>query len=166
MHPCSLGFPGGTNDKELVCQCRRHKSCRFDPWFGKIPWRRAWQPTPAFLPGESHGQRSLGAAVHGVAQSWTRLKPLGIQARLAPCSSASGLLVQSQTSWIVAAQSTPKVTCFLLLPPAVCPYLLSHIFLFSFCSHFSWFYSSFTLVKGTRMEFDTVHQKSKLDIDS
>ena len=33
--------------------------CGFDPWVGKIPWRRAWQPTPVFLPGESHGQRSL-----------------------------------------------------------------------------------------------------------
>ena len=31
----------------------------FDPWFGKIPWRRAWQLTPVLLPGESHGQRSL-----------------------------------------------------------------------------------------------------------
>ena len=31
----------------------------FDPWVGKIPWRRAWQRTPVFLPGESHGQRSL-----------------------------------------------------------------------------------------------------------
>ena len=31
----------------------------FNPWVGKIPWRRAWQPTPVFLPGESHGQRSL-----------------------------------------------------------------------------------------------------------
>jgi len=31
----------------------------FDPWVGKIPWRRAWQPTPMFLPGESQGQRSL-----------------------------------------------------------------------------------------------------------
>ena len=29
------------------------------PWVGKIPWRRAWQPTPVFLPGESHGQRSV-----------------------------------------------------------------------------------------------------------
>ena len=39
---------------------------------GKIPWRRAWQPTPAFLPGESHGQRSLmGYTVHGVAESDT-----------------------------------------------------------------------------------------------
>ena len=32
---------------------------RFDPWVGKIPWRRAWQHSPVFLPGESHGQRSL-----------------------------------------------------------------------------------------------------------
>ena len=32
---------------------------RFSPWVGKIPWRRAWQPTPVFLPGESPGQRSL-----------------------------------------------------------------------------------------------------------
>jgi len=33
--------------------------CRFDPWVRKIQWRRAWQPTPIFLPGEPHGQRSL-----------------------------------------------------------------------------------------------------------
>ena len=33
--------------------------CWFDPWVGKIPWRSAWQPTPVFLPGEAHGQRSL-----------------------------------------------------------------------------------------------------------
>ena len=37
----------------------RQKRHRFDPWVGKIFWRRAWQPTPVFLPGESHGQRSL-----------------------------------------------------------------------------------------------------------
>ena len=38
----------------------------FDPGVGKIPWRRAWQSTPAFLPGESHGQRSLGGySLHG-----------------------------------------------------------------------------------------------------
>ena len=37
-------------------QCRRPG---FDPWVGKIPWRREWQPTPLFLPGEFHGQRRL-----------------------------------------------------------------------------------------------------------
>ena len=46
----------------------------FDPWIGKSPWRREWQPTPGFLPGESHGQRTLvGYIVHGVAKSRTQL---------------------------------------------------------------------------------------------
>ena len=39
-----------------LLQCRRPG---FDPWVGKIPWRREWQPTPVFLPGEFHGQRRL-----------------------------------------------------------------------------------------------------------
>ena len=42
--------------KESTCQSMRH---RFDHWVRKIPWRRKWQSTPAFLPGESPGQRSL-----------------------------------------------------------------------------------------------------------
>ena len=53
------GFPGGVSAKEPACQCRRCKRHRFDHWVGKIPWRGAQQPTPVFLPGESHGQRSL-----------------------------------------------------------------------------------------------------------
>ena len=53
------GFPGGAGGKESVCQCKRHKGLGFNPWVGKIPWRRAWQPTLVFLPGKSHGQRSL-----------------------------------------------------------------------------------------------------------
>ena len=51
------GFPGGPSDKEPTCQCRRHKRCGFNPWVGKILWRR--QPTLVFLPEGSHGQRSL-----------------------------------------------------------------------------------------------------------
>ena len=54
-----LGFPGGVSGKEPACQCRRYKRHGFNPWVRKIPWRRKWQPTPVFLPGESHGQRSL-----------------------------------------------------------------------------------------------------------
>ena len=94
-------FPGGSNGKESTCQCRRP---RFDPWVGKILWRRKWLSTPVLLPGKSHGQRSLvgyspwgrkesdtteqlhfhlscselrgawWAAIYGVAQSRTRLK--------------------------------------------------------------------------------------------
>ena len=48
-----MGFVGGSVAK-FACQHRRH---RFDPWV--VPWRWKWQPTPAFLPGKSHGQRSL-----------------------------------------------------------------------------------------------------------
>ena len=55
----------------------KNRSCRrprFNLWVGKIPWRRKWQPTPVFLPGKSHGQRSLvGYMVHGVAKSQTGL---------------------------------------------------------------------------------------------
>ena len=54
-----MDFPGSASGKEPACQCRRHKRLGFDPWVRKIPWRRKWQPTPVFLPRESHGQRSL-----------------------------------------------------------------------------------------------------------
>ena len=49
----------GFYSKEPDYQCRRCKRCGFNPWLVKIPWRRTWQLTPVFLPGESHGQRSL-----------------------------------------------------------------------------------------------------------
>ena len=51
-----LGLSWRLNSKESSCQ---YGKCGFDPWVGKIPWRRKQQPTPVFLPGESHGQRSL-----------------------------------------------------------------------------------------------------------
>ena len=50
-------------------QCRRLKRLPLDPWAGKIPWRRAWQPTLVFLPGKLHRKRSLEDIVHGVAES-------------------------------------------------------------------------------------------------
>ena len=47
----------------------------FDPWVGKIPWRRTWQPTSVFLPGGSHGRRRLEGNIQSIAwQSQTRLK--------------------------------------------------------------------------------------------
>ena len=49
---CYLCFPDGASDKEPACQCIRCKRYGFNPWVGKIPWRRKWQPTPVFLPGK------------------------------------------------------------------------------------------------------------------
>ena len=54
-----LRLPRWLSGKECACQCRSCRRRGFDPRVRKIPWRRKWQPTPVFLPGESHGQRSL-----------------------------------------------------------------------------------------------------------
>ena len=64
----------GASGKEPARQCRRCKRRGFNPWVRKIPWKRAWQPTPVFLPGEFHGQRAWWATAHGVAKSWAWLK--------------------------------------------------------------------------------------------
>ena len=67
-------------DSSLVAQMEKclpaMRETRVQSLVGKIPWRRKWQPTPVFLPGESHRQRSLGAisfSVHGVTKSRTWL---------------------------------------------------------------------------------------------
>ena len=52
VHVTGCCFPGDVRGKEPLCQCRRHKRREFNPWVRKIPWRRAWQPIPVFLPGE------------------------------------------------------------------------------------------------------------------
>ena len=81
LHIYILGvFPVGTSGKDPACQCMRCKRRGFDPWVGKIPWRRSWQPTPVFLPGDSHGQRSLaGSTVHRLLNCQTQLKWLSTQ---------------------------------------------------------------------------------------
>ena len=60
----------------LVAQRLKHlptmRGPGFNPWVGKVPWRRKWQPTPVFLPGESHGWRSLvGYSPQGCKESDT-----------------------------------------------------------------------------------------------
>ena len=52
----SLDFPGGSGEKNPPANAGDSGD---DPWIGKIPWRRKWQPTPVLLPRKSHGQRSL-----------------------------------------------------------------------------------------------------------
>ena len=65
-------FPGDAKGKEPTCQCRKCKRCRFNPWVGKIPWKKSWQHTPVFMLGESHSQRSLvGYSTSGCKESDT-----------------------------------------------------------------------------------------------
>ena len=74
-HLCKIvGFPDGSDGKESACNVGDLGWIPgLDPWVGKIPWRRKWQPTPIFWPGKCHGWRTWRATVHGVAKSQTQL---------------------------------------------------------------------------------------------
>ena len=96
-------FPGGASGKDLTCRCRRCKRRGFSPRVGKIPWRRAWQPTPVFWPGESHGQRSLEGCSPWGLPIQTPLKRLSTDARICWCVShtqwAGSSASHGTTSW-------------------------------------------------------------------
>ena len=67
-------FPGGASGKEPVFQCRRRKRHKFHLWVRKVPWRRAWQPTPVFLSGGSLWTEENGQLEFIGSQSRTWLK--------------------------------------------------------------------------------------------
>ena len=56
---------------QTVKNLLQSRNPRFNLWVRNIPWRRKWQPTPVFLPGEFHGQKTWWATVHRVTKSWT-----------------------------------------------------------------------------------------------
>ena len=96
------GFPVGSDCKESACQCRRP---RFDPWVGKIPWRRERLPIPVFLPGESHRQRTLPGYSpwsHKVSDMTERLtlSLLHLQGRCIKVPSAPGALIQRTLAFL------------------------------------------------------------------
>ena len=63
------GLPMWLSGKESACQCRRRKRCRFDPWVGKITWRREWQPTQYSCLENPMDWGAWWATVHRVAES-------------------------------------------------------------------------------------------------
>ena len=72
----SWGFPGGAVVKNPSAKAGDIRDYGFNPWVRKIPWRRTQQPTPVFLPGKSHGQRSLAGYSpqgHRVGHDWARM---------------------------------------------------------------------------------------------
>ena len=80
-------YPGGASGKESVCQSRRCERLGFNPWRGKIPWRREWCPHPVFLPGKYQGQRSLvGCNPWGCKES-DKTVQLSTKKRLVPYQS-------------------------------------------------------------------------------
>ena len=106
--------------KESACQCRRH---RFNPWVGKISWRSKWQPTPVFLPGESHGQRSLAGY-----KQWGH-KELDTTEHTHPCCSQSWCNFSPQLQNSIMVVLIPVVltpVVLTLTPPAPNKVFLSY----------------------------------------
>ena len=96
-----LGLSKWLSGKRTHLQCRRCRRCGFDSLVGKIPWRRAWQPTQVYLPGESQGQRYLVGTVHRVSKSQTQLEQLSTnkgQDRIALVCDAQPTVCMTQIS--------------------------------------------------------------------
>ena len=119
------GLPWWLSGKESTCQCRRCRRYRFDPWVQKILWRRKWQPTPVFLPGEFHGQRSLQATVHWVTKSQTWLKQLSTHTldhltcllrNLYAAHEATVRIWHETTNWFQIGKGVPNIQGCILLP--------------------------------------------------
>ena len=113
------GLPRWQSGKENACQCRRHG---FSSWLRKIPWRK-WQRTPVFLPGKSHGQRSLVGymgsqsqtqlSIH--AQMQIRLELQSQPALLGPAQGTSG----SHSSSLSGSSQRPPLIGYMLSPTVV-----------------------------------------------
>ena len=73
-----MGFPGGTSGKKPACQCDKCKRCGFNPWSGKIPWRRAWHPLQYSCLENPMDRGAWQAIVLGVPKSQTQLTIPGI----------------------------------------------------------------------------------------
>ena len=74
--PSPWGFPGGVSGKEPACQCRRQKRCGYNPWVGKIPWRRHCYPLQYSCLENTVDRGAWRAMVHSVAESRTRQSDL------------------------------------------------------------------------------------------
>ena len=81
--------------------------------FTFMHWRRKWQPTPVFLPGESQGRGAWWAAVYGVAQSWTRLKRLSSSTHICICIRISYVICQFLVRLCVLWEKKPLYSSFI-----------------------------------------------------
>ena len=110
-----LCFPGGSDSKESACSAG---DPRFNPWVGKIAWRRKWLPTPVFLPGEFHGQRSLvGYSSWDRSQTWLSNKHFDF------------FFLKFHAGSIFSISDNTKFS------PLYIDFLLYTVFLFSFFGH-------------------------------
>ena len=102
-------IPDGDSGEESVCQCRRHRRRRFNPWVRKILWLRKWQPTSVFLPGNStepSGLQSTG--LQRVRHNWGHLHTIMCQAGM--LGTEDTVKIQCLASWNWQSEGTKQIT--------------------------------------------------------
>ena len=129
-----LVLPRWHSGKESACHCRRHG---FDPWVRKIPWRSKWQPPPVFLPGKSHGQRSLmGYNPQGHKELDTAEHAHAHIHIPAPCLMFHSFLYHRERSFLLPglADVSPALSVTVYLCPLLFPCTSLFTFLLFLCS--------------------------------
>ena len=101
-----IDFPGGARGKGPSCQCKRHERHRFNPWVGKITWIRNGNPLQYSCLENPMDRGAWRATVHRVAKSQTRLKRLGMHARILSQATRSSLALAQQTRRQMAPPGT------------------------------------------------------------
>ena len=103
-----MGFLGGSVVKNSSANAEDSGDPGFDPWIGRIPWRRKWQPTPVFLPGKAHGQKEPSGLQFGW---WPRVfkkkKKIGTLDKSSPHGRYTKYQSESQQGWCVLLTSLP-----------------------------------------------------------
>ena len=120
------GFPGGISGKEPVCQCRRHKRRGLHPTIGTIPWRRAQEPTPVLLPGESQDRGTWRVTVYSATTEVTQRTHVHVKRR-----TFKDLISVNQSQIIQLCQRRRKLPLLLILMPFLT------IICFCFCFWYS-----------------------------
>ena len=105
------GLPWRLSGKESICQCRRHRRRGFDPWVGNIPYKRKWQPDPVFLPGKSHGQRSLVGYSSWGGKSQTRLSLCVCARARAHTHTHTHTHRAGISCWVLYVSTSGRTTC-------------------------------------------------------
>ena len=122
----SEDFPGGSDWLSVCLQCGRP---RFNPWVGKIPWRRKWQSTPLLLPGKSHGLRSLV----GYSQQSMGLQRVG--------HNWDVIIMQIHKENIPQTPKDPTFLCFYRLLSPLTSLIIASVLFSDNMYSFAWFYT-------------------------
>ena len=136
-----MGFTGDAGGEEPAANAVHKTDVGFDLWVRKIPWRRAWQPTPVFLPGESPWTEEPGGLQSMELQSQTWLKQLSTQHSVHVLPTVVSLSVCEKAGWGERASDRESWCFYVRLLEALFIYILSIVLKLKSEFFFTFFFS-------------------------